>query len=70
MPLTEGDVCTTIAEVTKMQIMGAGMAVAVVGTVSREGKEVLEVRSEFFYRDGGSDYSKVRVVGEDVLNSL
>jgi hypothetical protein len=39
--------------------MGAGMCVGVVGTVRRAGKAVLEVKSEFFYRDGGDNYSNV-----------
>lgn len=42
-----------------LQVMGAGMCVAVVGTVRRGGKDVLEVKSEFFYRDGGDNYSNV-----------
>ena len=60
-PLREGDECVTSAEVIKRRIQGTGLCVGVEATVKRAGKDVLLLTSEFLYRDGGQDYSKVCV---------
>lgn len=55
-PLEEGDNISTHAIVKSVVNQPTGKIVEVVGTLSRDGKPVMEVESSFFYRGAYTDY--------------
>ena len=54
--LKKGDVLDTTAEVNAVINQDSGKMVEVCGTISREGKPVMEVTSQFLYRGDYQDY--------------
>ncbi|ODV58075.1 tetrafunctional fatty acid synthase subunit FAS1 [Ascoidea rubescens DSM 1968] len=55
-PLKLGDTVTTYAEIKAVTNKPSGKQVRVVGIILRDGEEVMEVTSEFFYRGEYDDY--------------
>ncbi|KAI9851557.1 MAG: beta subunit of fatty acid synthetase [Thelocarpon superellum] len=55
-PLKKGDVLSTRAEVNAVINQSSGKMVEVCGTITREGRPVMEVTSQFLYRGAYSDY--------------
>lgn len=55
-PLKEGDVVSTSAVVKSVVNQPTGKTVEVVGTLSRDGKPVMDVISSFFYRGSYTDF--------------
>ena len=54
--LQEGDLISTTAVIKSVVNQPTGKVVEVVGTLSRDGKPVMEVTSSFFYRGNYSDF--------------
>lgn len=55
-PMKKGDVISSRAEIRAVLNQPTGKLVEVVGTLYREGKPVMEIISEFFYRGEYSDF--------------
>lgn len=55
-PLKKGDVLDTTAEVNAVLNQASGKLVEVCGTITRDGKPVMEVTSQFLYRGTYTDY--------------
>ncbi|KAL2710457.1 Fatty acid synthase subunit beta [Kluyveromyces marxianus] len=55
-PLKEGDVISTSAVIKSVVNQANGKVVEVVGTLTRDGKPVMEVSSSFFYRGTYNDF--------------
>ena len=55
-PLKKGDVLDTTAEVNAVINQDSGKMVEVCGTITRDGKKVMEVTSQFLYRGSYEDY--------------
>lgn len=55
-PLKKGDVLDTTAEVNAVINQDSGKMVEVCGTITRDGKPVMEVTSQFLYRGAYSDF--------------
>lgn len=55
-PLKKGDVLDTTAEVNAVLNQASGKLVEVCGTITRDGKPVMEVTSQFLYRGAYFDY--------------
>ncbi|KAJ9631689.1 beta subunit of fatty acid synthetase [Taxawa tesnikishii (nom. ined.)] len=55
-PLTKGDVLDTTAEVNAVINQDSGKMVEVCGTITRDGKPVMEVTSQFLYRGAYTDF--------------
>ncbi|AOA61009.1 Fatty acid synthase subunit beta [Komagataella phaffii CBS 7435] len=55
-PLKKGDVVSTVAHIRSVVNGETGKTVEVVGVISRDGKPVLEVNSQFFYRGKYQDF--------------
>ncbi|CCD27159.1 tetrafunctional fatty acid synthase subunit FAS1 NDAI_0J02670 [Naumovozyma dairenensis CBS 421] len=55
-PLQEGDLISTSAVIKSVVNQSTGKIVEVVGTLSRDGKPVMEVESSFFYRGTYTDF--------------
>ncbi|CCU77620.1 fatty acid synthase [Blumeria hordei DH14] len=56
-PLKKGDEVETSAQINAVVIQDSGKMVEVCGTISREGKPVMEVTSQFLYRGTYTDFS-------------
>lgn len=56
-PLKMGDEVVTSAQINAVINQDSGKMVEVCGTISRQGKPVMEVTSQFLYRGAYSDYS-------------
>ncbi|KAG9690897.1 beta subunit of fatty acid synthase, partial [Aureobasidium melanogenum] len=55
-PLKKGDVLDTTAEVNAVINQASGKMVEVCGTITRDGKPVMEVTSQFLYRGAYTDF--------------
>lgn len=55
-PLKEGDIISTSAAIKSIVNQPTGKVVEVIGTLSRDGKPVMEVMSSFFYRGTYTDF--------------
>ncbi|KAJ9645870.1 beta subunit of fatty acid synthetase [Coniosporium tulheliwenetii] len=55
-PLKKGDVLDTTAQINAVINQDSGKMVEVCGTITREGKPVMEVTSQFLYRGAYSDF--------------
>jgi fatty acid synthase subunit beta len=55
-PLKKGDVLDTTAEINAVINQESGKMVEVCGTITRDGKPVMEVTSQFLYRGAYSDF--------------
>ncbi|GIZ45979.1 hypothetical protein CKM354_000912300 [Cercospora kikuchii] len=55
-PLKKGDVLDTTAQVNAVINQASGKMVEVCGTITRDGKPVMEVTSQFLYRGNYTDY--------------
>lgn len=55
-PLKKGDVLDTTAQVNAVINQASGKMVEVCGTITRDGKPVMEVTSQFLYRGSYTDY--------------
>ncbi|RKF77663.1 Fatty acid synthase subunit beta [Golovinomyces cichoracearum] len=56
-PLKKGDVVETTAQINAVLIQDSGKMVEVCGTITRDGKAVMDVTSQFLYRGEYSDFS-------------
>ncbi|PNS15891.1 Fatty acid synthase subunit beta [Sphaceloma murrayae] len=56
LPLKKGDVLDTTAEVNAVINQESGKMVEVCGTITRDGKPVMEVTSQFLYRGNYTDF--------------
>jgi fatty acid synthase subunit beta len=55
-PLKQGDIVDTVAEINAVVNNDSGKLVQVKGVVLRDGKRVMEVKSEFLYRGNFTDF--------------
>ena len=55
-PMLEGDVVESIAQINAVTNTASGKIVEVEGTISRDGKPIIQVLSRFLYRGNFSDY--------------
>jgi len=55
-PLKKGDIVETTAQINAVINQESGKMVEVCGTITRDGKPVMEVTSQFLYRGAYSDY--------------
>jgi fatty acid synthase subunit beta len=55
-PLKKGDVLDTTAQINAVINQDSGKMVEVCGTITRDGKAIMEVTSQFLYRGAYSDY--------------
>ncbi|KFY70591.1 hypothetical protein V498_10307, partial [Pseudogymnoascus sp. VKM F-4517 (FW-2822)] len=55
-PLKEGDEVATTAQINAVLNQDSGKMVEVMGTITREGKAVMEVTSQFLYRGAYTDF--------------
>ncbi|KAI9721034.1 MAG: beta subunit of fatty acid synthetase [Candelaria pacifica] len=55
-PLKKGDVVDTTAQINAVINQDSGKLVEVCGTITREGKPIMEVTTQFLYRGAYSDY--------------
>jgi fatty acid synthase subunit beta len=65
-PLKKGDVLDTTAQVNAVVNQDAGKMVEVCGTITRDGKAIMEVTSQFLYRGAYNDFENTFQRKEEV----